>query len=80
LEWLRRIATTAAATAIGIVNVAMHRHESIVELKTSARFLVAGIRRPRLPSKGSGHLDIDKKISAASHGGDTVARLIDLTS
>jgi hypothetical protein len=30
---LRRIATTAAATAIGIVNVVMHRHESIVELK-----------------------------------------------
>ena len=30
---LRRIAITAAATVIGIVNIAMHRHESIVELK-----------------------------------------------
>jgi hypothetical protein len=34
LKWLRKIATTAAATAIGIVDVAMHRRESIVELKT----------------------------------------------
>lgn len=33
LKWLRRIATTAAATVIGIVNVVMQRHESIVELK-----------------------------------------------
>ena len=33
LKRLRTIATTAAATAIGIVNVAMQRHESIVELK-----------------------------------------------
>jgi hypothetical protein len=28
----------------------------------------------------SENLDIDKKVSAASHGGDIVARLADLTS
>ena len=34
LKRLRTIATTAAATVIGIVNIAMQRHESIVDLKT----------------------------------------------
>jgi hypothetical protein len=33
LKGLRRIAATAGAIVVGIINVAMHRHESTVELK-----------------------------------------------
>ena len=33
VKLLRRIAVTVAATAVGVVNVATRRHESLVDLK-----------------------------------------------